>query len=236
MMVDSIWDFLLKNKKKWLKMSINWIYKYNEHSKEDNIKEFIDEIPKGIFYDLGANLGYFSLYACSVGHQVYAFEVDENNFEGLKANSEANPTFEVKIFNKGIADTKRKVILRTRGNSIGSHHKTLELDDFASIQTIVSYNHTKEIEVDSLDNFIVENNLPWPEYLKVDIDGSEHSFLKGSPLTLNKAKGMVIELVKESEFYQKCVDILHDHGFILTKTYEIPGWPEGKNYVYLKQE
>jgi FkbM family methyltransferase len=130
------------------------------HEKEDNIKEYINNLEKGsIFYDLGANLGWFAIYAASIGLKTYAFEVDDNNFLGLEANSKQFDFPDLHLFNVGIADTKRSVILRKYDNDIGSHRKTMELDDFAASDRVISYNHTKLIDVDSLDNIIQERNV-----------------------------------------------------------------------------
>ena len=49
--------------------------------------------PGGVFVDVGANLGYFSILAAAcVGERgrVYAFEPDPDNFALLQANSETN--------------------------------------------------------------------------------------------------------------------------------------------------
>jgi FkbM family methyltransferase len=228
-------DFQQKNRIKMQSKSIEWVYTSSEHSNEDSIKEYIDQNPPGIFYDLGANLGWFSLYAGTLGHQVYAFEVDEANFSGLKDNLGANPRLTgINIFNIGIADKKRRVKLRCNNTEIGGHHKTLELENFNAVSRIISYKHVTEIEVDSLDNIIEENGLPFPDYLKVDIDGSEYAFLLGSPNVLSKCKSMVIELCPSTDFYNECLQILEGHGFKLSKTYPIPGWEDGFNYVYEK--
>lgn len=214
--------------------SIKWIYTLVDHSNEDSIKEYIDQNSPGVFYDLGANLGWFSLYAGSQGHQVYSFEVAEANFSGLKENLEANPHLtNIEIFNIGIADKKRRVKLRCESTEIG-HHKTLELDNFSASSQIISYNHVTEIDVDSLDNIIEEKGLPYPDYLKVDIDGSEYAFLLGSPKVLSNCKSMVIELCTTSDFYEECVEILEGNGFNLIKTYHIPGESGLDNFVYSK--
>lgn len=217
------------------KKSIEWVYTSSEHRNEDSIKEYIEQNPPGIFYDLGANLGWFSLFAGNMGHEVYAFEVDEANFFGLEENVKANPEIpNLHIFNIGIADKKRKVKLRCNNTEIGGHHKTLELDNFNAVSGIISYKHVTEIEVDSLDNIIEEIGLPFPDYLKVDIDGSEYAFLLGSPKVLAHCKSMVIELCPSTDFYNECVRILEDSGFKLAQIYPIPGWIDGFNYVYEK--
>jgi len=205
------------------------------HEKEDNIKEYINNLEKGsIFYDLGANLGWFAIYAASIGLKTYAFEVDDNNFLGLEANSKQFDFPDLHLFNVGIADTKRSVILRKYDNDIGSHRKTLELDDFAASDRVISYNHTKLIDVDSLDNIIQEKSLPLPDHLKVDIDGSEHAFLIGSPKTLAYAKSLVIELCLETKFYQDCLDILSNAGLAETARYDIPNEDKLFNVVFTR--
>lgn len=217
-------------------MELQYKYISSEHSKEDNIKEYINELPKGsVFYDLGANLGWFSLHAASIGLDVYAFEVDENNFKGLSENVELNPDLHnIKIFNIGIADGKKIVDLRMQSNNIGGHHKTLKLTHFSAPDNIISNEIVRQIEVNSLDNIIEENNIPYPNHLKIDIDGSEHAFLMGSPNVLKQAESMVIELFHGGRYFKESIDILNSYGFKETKRYEIPFHPHIANYVFKK--
>jgi len=216
--------------------NVNFIYTKQEHSAEDNIKEYIDSLPKdSIFYDLGANLGWFSLYAANLGLQVYAFEVDKNNFFGLQKNIEANPNLldKIFIFNQGIADKKRNINLRFSDDTIGGHHKTLELPNFSATSGIIA-NKKIEIIVDSLDNIIKDNNLPFPDHLKVDIDGSEYAFLLGANEILNHAKSMVIEFWTESEYYNESIRILNTFGFKQKTIYPIFGESNLYNFVFEK--
>lgn len=213
------------------------IFKYfsEEHRREDNIKEFIDQIPQGRnFYDLGANLGWFSLYAAALGHSTYAFEIDESNFQGLDHNIFLNPDLPVRAFNLGVADQKRVVKFRASNQEIGGHHKTIELEDFSASDGIISYNYTRELEVNSLDNYVRELELPWPDYLKVDIDGSENAFLRGASASLEWAQGLVIELFESNPYFQESQSLIQDAGFFLEKVYPIPGHPGLNNYSYRK--
>jgi FkbM family methyltransferase len=203
------------------------VFKYfnEEHRKEDNIKEFIDAIPTGsVFYDLGACLGWFSIYAAAIGLKTYAFEVDKFNFEGLEKNMIMNPEIHsnIRVFNKGIADKRRIVNLNAGNQVIGGHHKTLDLEDYTGQENIVHKDYVYEIEVIGLDEFITELELPFPEYLKVDIDGSEHAFLQGATKSLENAKGLVIELEESSDLFQDCYDTIISYGFNLKKKYKIP--------------
>jgi FkbM family methyltransferase len=215
------------------------IFKYisNEHAKEDNIKEFIDTVPEGsVFYDLGANLGWFSIYAAARGLNTYCFEIDIFNFKGLEENINLNTNLEGKIrtFNKGVAGFNGKGKMLYTNEEIGEHNKILFLEKFSGPHKKEDFPFQREVEVVCLDNFIKEMELPWPDYLKIDIDGSEYSFLEGNPETLKNAKGMVIELFTGNDLFGSCVEILEKAGFVFIKRYEIPGWENGFNYVFSK--
>tara|TARA_R100000808_G_C2148037_1_gene156092 strand:- start:1218 stop:1883 length:666 start_codon:yes stop_codon:yes gene_type:complete len=218
---------------------INWKYQSVHHAREDNIKEYIDSLPTGCaFYDLGANLGWFSLYAASKGLDVHAFEVDPQNFSGLTANVMANPDLQknLKIYNQGIADNLREValVVNSKMDFVGSHHKTLDIEEFAASTKIQGDVLRKSVIVDSMDNIVASKKLRPPEHMKVDIDGSEYLFLRGAPATLKSVKSMVIELWEMSEYYDRCCQILTDAGFIEAHRYEIPNEKELYNIVYRK--
>lgn len=217
-------------------MNDKFFYTNNCHKREDNIKEWINSLNKNeVFYDLGANLGWFSLYAASLGLDTYAFEVDKQNFKGLKTNSENLGLKNHHIFNLGVADKKRTVKLRKLNDDVGEHHKTLEVEDFSASEKIISYNSVEEVDVDSLDNLIKINNLPYPDALKVDIDGSEYLFLLGANETLKKANSIVIEIFVKNKFYPKMIEILNSHSFKEIKRYPIPNEDDLYNFLFVKE-
>ena len=92
------------------------------------------------------------------------------------------------------------------------------------------------IEVDSLDNIINEKLLPYPDHLKIDIDGSEYAFLTGSPKTLMNAKSLVIELCQDNKFYDDCTRILSEFGFREKDRYIIPKEDGLFNVVFCKEQ
>ncbi len=188
---------------------------------ESEVTEYICSLPKGsIFYDLGSCVGAFALQACSLGLKVVAFEVEDANYNQLVRNYHLNnDQFEKDHYFKpiqiGIADKKGKIMLRVGQGGPGGHHKTLALDTFCASEGIIGRN-TEEVNVNSLDNLIKEWDLPIPDYLKVDIDGSEYAFIQGAKKTLKKVKSMIIELYQESDYYQKIIDDLNKLGLYET--------------------
>jgi len=206
---------------------------------EEHVKNYINELPQGNFFDLGACLGAFTLHAAKQGLNVYAFEVDDINHRGLIENVKANPELEprIKVFNIGIADTgPREVDLLFDNVVMGDHHRSLDLPNFTGDLTLLRgprYKKRKVI-VNSLDNIISEYSLPQPDYLKVDIDGSEYAFIQGAPQALQHAKSLIIEMYKGNPIYQQTHTQLTNAGFILSDEYPItqPGIQNYYNSVY----
>jgi len=190
-----------------------------EHEYE--VTEYINSLPKGsVMFDIGSCVGAFGLYACSLGLKVVVFEVENANYNQLVRNYNLNKDqFEKDHYFKsiqiGVADKKGKIMLRVGQGGPGGHHRTLALDTFCASEGIIGRN-TEEVDVNSIDNLIKELKLPYPDYLKVDIDGSEYAFIQGAKNTLSKIKSMIIELYQESEYYQKIIDDLNGLGLYET--------------------
>jgi FkbM family methyltransferase len=123
-----------------------------------------------------------------------------------------------KSFNIGIANKKGELELRIGQPEIGGHHKTLALDSFCGHPITTQYQFTTKVKVDTLDNLIAEHNLPTPDHIKIDIDGSEYAFLLGASKSLLSAKSIIIELYEYNEYFQKIMNILeNEYKFKLLK-------------------
>jgi len=96
--------------------------------------------------------------------------------------------------------------------------KAVALDSFCGHPITTQYQFTTKVKVDTLDNLIAEHNLPTPDHIKIDIDGSEYAFLLGANKSLLLAKSIIIELYEYNEYFQKIIDILEkEYKFKLIK-------------------
>lgn len=211
---------------------------------EPDIIDFIDEMPKNsVFYDLGACIGVFSLYAAKKGHKVCAFEPDENNFNTFKNASEINKV-SICIQNKAINDgSKDSEILLVESKINHSHHRILKTEEFSGAtylqDKISSSINTFEAKVlaTSIDDFISKNLYEFPTHMKVDIDGSEILFLRGATKTLadKRLKKIIFELDKESEKYSDIIRYMKSFEFLIQKEFFIPhGGKSLYNIVFTK--
>jgi len=81
--------------------TINWIKNFEKNS---------------IFFDIGANIGIYSLFAAKLDHSVTSFEPESHNFSVLNININDN-NFEKKIIAYPIS-LDQKMIISKSGNSL----------------------------------------------------------------------------------------------------------------------
>ena len=132
--------------------------------------------PGMTFVDVGANIGLFTLVAARAvgpeGH-VYAFEPDSGNADLLEKNVRQNGYDNVKIIRKAVSDCSGSCTLFQSGFNPGDHR---------------TYNVSKSrkavlIESISLDEYFKFGTQI--DMIKIDIEGSEESALKGMQRILN---------------------------------------------------
>jgi FkbM family methyltransferase len=118
-----------------------------------------------VVYDLGANIGAFSI-ACSNYNvkKIYAFEPHPEIYGCLNYNLNRygkNCT----TFNNAISDDFKTVRFGSSDSTVASSIK----DDGAF-----------EVESINLEKFVYKNNLDFPTYLKLDIEGAEYDFFENT--------------------------------------------------------
>ena len=207
----------------------NWITKYRFDTfkeKEPETLEWIDDNLKinDVFFDVGANVGIYSLYSASkniLNTNIYSFEPEYSNLNELKFN----------VINNKFSD---KINLFSIAFGEKDHVSFLKVNDVTPGAALHSLNHTyspksKIIEglyVMKIDSFCNELKI-YPNLLKIDIDGNEIEFLLGAKLLLKnpKLRSIIIELDSISK-RDNCIKLIKDSGFKLTNFHK-------KNSTYL---
>lgn len=122
--------------------------------------------------DVGANVGYFSLFMLSQNakSKVLAFEPIPKNFELLNQYKLENPGFDFQIFNMAVTKPSQKSITLNFDES----------DDFTTSASIFNSQEQKnqlEVESISLENIFKDNDLDKVDLVKLDCEGSEYDIL-----------------------------------------------------------
>ena len=137
-----------------------------------------------IVYDVGAFQGLLTLFFAPQAKQVVCYEPNQRNRRRLEENLSLNGLTNVRVrpFGAGAAHQKLKMVfnpLMPGGASVDSRIQEQLLKNDAGVVT-------EEIELTTLDTDIPMNNLPAPDFIKIDIEGWELDALTGARETLVK--------------------------------------------------
>ena len=128
--------------------------------------------PGGVFVDVGANLGYFSIIAASVvgeGGAVFAFEPEPDNFRLLLANATLNGQQDrIHAVQAGLAACDAQGRLYLSDTNLGDH------------RILAAGSGRNSLPIPLLDGGkYLEGRLSRIDLLKVDTQGSEYQVMLG---------------------------------------------------------
>jgi len=163
-----------------------------------------------ILWDIGSNVGVYSLYAAIKGHTVLSFEPSPSNYYLLSRNIEINK-LDNKILSYCIAfnDKTKLDVLFMANTDLGGALSTFgEETDWQGNPFIAQFNQA--MVGFSVDDFIKQFNPPFPNHIKIDVDGIEGKIVKGAKETLadKRLKSVLIELDTERREYIKEISVL----------------------------
>lgn len=197
-------------------------------SKEpDTIKWINSFADNAIFYDIGANVGIYSLYAAAKKNMhVYAFEPESQNYAALNRNIFINQLQDkMNAYNIAISDHAEFGHLYLKEFTIGG-----ALNNFGEC-----VNYKKEpfspgfkqaVTSFPLDDLIEKFKLPVPHHLKIDVDGLEALVIAGANRLLAELnlKSILIELNTDLAADNAIIPHLKNFGFTLQSHYRTPAF------------
>jgi FkbM family methyltransferase len=199
--------------------------------KEPDTVRWIETFQEGdVFYDIGANVGSYSLVAAHQGAQVYAFEPEAMNYGRLIQNAGLNE------------DTRGKIVALPL--AAWDKQEILEMHLLASVPGAASHrfepNGAKEyalqpavpVSLDELPNY----GIPMANHIKIDVDGYEERVLNGAYFALisPQLKSVMCEMDHSDEAaYQRCRERLEDAGLKEVDVVEQSG--TGANHFWVRE-
>lgn len=178
--------------------------------KEKLVEKFILEMPDDentIFWDIGANLGVFSIFCAShkAKTKIVAFECSPSAVLAISKNISLN-NFEnrISIFQLGLSNSKNSfLMLKEEKDSLGDQFNSLGKDFDFENQKINSPKHKYKIYSNSVYDILQNKVLEVPNYIKLDVGSFELEVLEGFGNFLENSK--IKSIVTEMKFGSKKV-------------------------------
>jgi FkbM family methyltransferase len=190
-------------------------------TKEPEMLEWIEEFGgNGAFYDIGANIGIYSLYyAKTKNGNIYSFEPSVFNLRQLAKNiSENDLSNRITIISNPIAEKIDVASFKHSNTDEGGALSTFGAgygDDGKPIKVSIEYN----LLGFSLDSLLEIGAIKEPPGLiKIDVDGIEHLILKGAKKTLSSSACKSVYIEVNDAFHDQAsgvTRILQETGFKL---------------------
>lgn len=212
-------------------------------TKEPETIEWINTFnDKDVFWDVGANVGVYTLYAALRNIAVMSFEPSPSNYYLLNRNIEINK-MDNRISALCIAfnDTTRLDSFYMANTELGGALSSFaEAVDWKGEPFTVSF---KQAMIGfSIDDFVRQFDPLFPNHIKIDVDGIESKIIKGAEKTLSdkRVKSVLIELDSSRKNYCKEVmEAIEEAGMKFIKKqhalmFDNGPYSESYNYIFMR--
>lgn len=177
------------------------------------VTEHVDYREGDVVFDVGANIGWYSLLLDRVlpeGAEVYAFEPDPANFALLQENLRLNAARRVIPVNRALAETTGTETLYRYAAKNQGRHSLLP----------VNAGERVTVRTTTLDDFAESRGLGdrVPRLIKIDVEGYEYFVLRGGEGVLRRCPAVLTEyapgLMRRGGVEPRLLlELLDGHGF-----------------------
>lgn len=181
-----------------------WELRFVHQIERPFYEELLDEIDADtVFYDIGANMGFYSVLAGSRGARVIAFEPHPQARDLLMRNLELNDVLDCHTYQVGLSDEPGEAGL-TDPYTFG----TAQLDFDG-----------EGVEIETMDTLVERDGVAMPDVVKIDVEGHEHAVLKGMEQLLAIDPVLFLEIHEDEH---QIVSYIEEHGYEWTEIMDRP--------------
>ena len=180
--------------------------------------------------DLGANIGYLTLYfkkVLNVKNKILAVEPEARNFQFLTENINLN-------------NLNNEVLTKNVAIAEDEYDKFFDLSDHSNLHKITEKPSSTRVPCQTLSSLVRENNFI-PDFIKMDVEGAEIEVIEGFKDYLDTHKGKMSILFEvhpneynENRSFNNQLNYLFDQGFVteylITAGTNYPEYFRKKNY------
>jgi len=185
----------------------NWIVGSAHHAcwlgtyEQEKQKRIASELkPGSVFYDVGANVGLYSLLAARLdpAGKTYAFEPLPKNTLYLRRHLDLNCIHNVRVLELAISDQVGTDSFYEAGDRSMGH---LGQDGNLLVRTA------------TIDSLLHEEEIPPPDYIKMDIEGAELQALRGGMDCIQRHRPVIFLATHGREVHKGCCQLLESWGY-----------------------
>ena len=157
--------------------------------------------PGSVVYDIGANVGYFSLLAAALAGdpgKVYAFEPLPRNITFLQRHKDLNSMDTIEIIEAAVSDR--------------SGMASFDMGASTAMGRIAEEGELK-VKMVCLDELLSEGKIDPPDFMKVDVEGAEFLALSGARVLLEEYHPLLFLDTHNREAHQATLSLLKELGY-----------------------
>jgi FkbM family methyltransferase len=178
----------------------------SEPLEQEALSRFLQ--PGGVFYDIGANVGFFATLAAKLvgaNGRVYAFEPNPACAAMVRRNATLNAFAHLTVVEAAVSSRSGRTMLR--------------LGEISGTSSIVrGPGPGIDVAVVSIDEFVSAQAVPLPTTVMIDAEGAEIDVLKGMKETIASARPLLMCEVHwiGPEFVAYFSDEIAPLGYVMT--------------------
>jgi FkbM family methyltransferase len=135
------------------------------------------DLREKVVYDIGAFQGLMTLYFARQAKAVISFEPHPANLRRLHENIQLNHLANVRVLQRGLGESEGFIELACDPRMPGAASADPAI--VSQVRESVAEAQFLQIPVSRLDDVVGREQLPLPDFIKIDIEGMELSALRG---------------------------------------------------------
>ncbi len=177
---------------------------------------------KRLFVDIGANIGRYTLLAHKKGYEaILAIEAHPDTYKKLKKNVFLNDLGKKSFgINKAVGHYKGLVKI------VGDPHH------MGGARIVDRVQAGEKVNIDTLDNIFKDYNFENIDFIKIDVEGCEHSVVQGMREVMKKMPSQSRIMIEICDDYKLDLisEVMSEHGFFLREL-----TLHGDDYLFIKR-
>jgi FkbM family methyltransferase len=213
-------------------------------TKEPETIEWIDTFKEGdTLFDIGANIGLYSIYAAKRGMQVVAFEPESQNYALLNKNAFLNQCdSNLSCLNIALADCDSVDYLYLPYFEAGRAANCFGAS-YGWDNNIFTPKFKQGVISLTLDSFLKLYRGNFPAHIKIDVDGIEPKIIKGAEKSLEdkRLRSLSVELNESLPEHVEVARIIQSKGFTLlhkkhASMFDSSIYDKSFNYCFIRKD